>query len=247
MAFTSTQLAAGVALLIVIVGCLHALRSSGPTPRRSHQVRRTVGERSSLFAVEAPSEIFAERRSARPGSRWLIILVLIGLLLVGWLVWPLLSRGTPTSVVSPTPQTVCTPAFIERILKQADSPAQGQGVGEAMYRRGAQYRIDPCLSLAFFHHESSYGQKGIAYTTHSIGNIRCVPGWPRCINGFKFYLTWVASVDDWFKLIDAYRADGLDTLPKIIHRYAPSSDGNNEAAYVQAVQADLARWKGENK
>lgn len=143
------------------------------------------------------------------------------------------------------PPTV-TAAFIDRVLAHAHSPAVG--LGTVMYTLGVKYGIDPVYPLAFFHHESGYGEQGMAATTHSIGNIRCTVGY-SCdpSGGYRAYATYAASVEDWYLLMrNVYLPRGLDTVEKIIPVYAPNADHNNEGAYVASVNSDVARWrKGE--
>lgn len=131
---------------------------------------------------------------------------------------------------------------IDTILTNAGSPAAGSGAQFVL--DSAQYNIDSAVALAFFHHESSYGTAGAATQTHSIGNINCTPGY-SCIGRFRAYSSWDAGIDDWFKLISgpAYVGSGLTTLSQIIPKYAPASDGNSEASYIQSVQADVQSWR----
>ena len=44
------------------------------------------------------------------------------------------------------------------------------------YDLGVHYGIDPAYALGFFVVESACGTRGVARTTHSLGNIRCTPG-----------------------------------------------------------------------
>lgn len=140
-----------------------------------------------------------------------------------------------------------TPARIETILRQYNSPALGSG--QAMYDLGLRYGIDPAFALAFFIHESSAGTQGVAVNTKSIGNIRCTPGY-QCLqtsgNGsFRKYVSWEAGIEDWYKLIkELYIGKwGLKTLGQIIPVYAPSADKNNPASYIQHVAQLVEGWK----
>ncbi len=145
---------------------------------------------------------------------------------------------TTSSIVGPP---TITADFIDRVLRDAHSPAVG--IGNAMYRLGMQYGIDPAFPLAFFHHESTYGKAGWAVTNHSIGNIRCTAGY-ACNGGYRFYSTWEAGVADWYLLISTvYLPQGLNTIEKIIPVYAPSADNNNEAAYIGSVLSDMAAFR----
>lgn len=147
---------------------------------------------------------------------------------------------TGSGYVVETP-TIST-SHIEQILAQAHSPARG--LGTALDRLGSQHHINPAYALAFFHHESRYGVAGVATVTHSIGNIRCTPGWPSCFKGYRSYANWVDGTSDWYNLIThRYVEQGLDTVKKIVPVYAPSSDSNDVDAYIHDVLDDVARWK----
>ncbi|GHO74601.1 hypothetical protein KSD_23720 [Ktedonobacter sp. SOSP1-85] len=131
------------------------------------------------------------------------------------------TSNTPTSDTITGPPTISA-AFIDRVLAVAGSPAQG--IGQTMYDQGVTYGIDPVFALAFFHHESTFGLRGVAVVTLSIGNIRCTEGW-RCdpSGGYRAYSSWRAGVADWYALMKTvYIADGRTTVTTIIPKYAPS-------------------------
>jgi hypothetical protein len=73
-------------------------------------------------------------------------------------------------------------AQIDAILAQYHSPAGG--LGPVLYDLGVQYGIDPAFAVAFFVVESAAGTRGVARTTHSLGNIRCTPGY-ACLDGYR--------------------------------------------------------------
>lgn len=131
---------------------------------------------------------------------------------------------------------------IDSILLNAGSPAAG--LGNVFTLDSAEYNIDDAVALAFFHHESSFGLYGAAARTHSLGNIICTPGY-SCIGRFRSYPSWEEGITDWYKLMSssAYVGGGLTTLSQIIPKYAPASDGNSEASYIQSVQSDVQSWK----
>jgi hypothetical protein len=135
-------------------------------------------------------------------------------------------------------------AFIDKVLAGAGSKATG--TGQALYDGGVKYGIDPVYALAFFQHESTFGTTGVARATLSLGNIRCSEGY-QCIEGFRAYSSWVAGYLDWYKLIrDLYISQWhLSTVEQIIPKYAPSSDGNDVAGYISAVEKDVAAWRSE--
>jgi hypothetical protein len=147
------------------------------------------------------------------------------------------------------PPTV-TAAFIDQVLAQAGSPAAGSGA--ALYSLGVTYGIDPIYALAFFHHESTYGTTGEATITRSLGNERCIPDRP-CIDqkagGYALMRSWLDGYDRWYSLIvNLYiKQWHLTTVEQIIPKYAPSSDGNNEQAYISAVEQDVVTWRAESQ
>ncbi len=140
-----------------------------------------------------------------------------------------------------------TPAGIDVVLRQYNSPAAGSG--QAFYDLGVRYGINPAYALAFFIHESSAGTQGVAAATKSIGNIRCTAGYD-CYgtqgNGsFRRYASWEAGAEDWYKLIKDLYIDkwNLKTLEQIIPVYAPSADRNNPAQYIQQVARLVDSWQ----
>lgn len=155
-------------------------------------------------------------------------------------------NGTTSQIPATGPSIVGGPSLsaskIDQILTNAGSPAAG--TGSTFVYDSAQYNIDDSVALAFFKHESSFGLKGAAVDTHSIGNINCTPGY-TCIGRFRAYSSWDAGIDDWYKLMSssAYVGGGLVTVSQIIPKYAPNSDNNNESAYIQAVQSDVQTWR----
>jgi hypothetical protein len=128
------------------------------------------------------------------------------------------------------------------VLFTYHSPAAGQG--HALYVDGVRYGIDPVFALAFFMHESSFGTAGVARVTHSLGNIRCTPGYPSCYEGYRAYATWQEGFLDWYQLIRNVYVNrwGLTTVDQIIPVYAPASE-NDVAAYIAAVKQAVDTWR----
>jgi len=232
-----------------------ALVSTGPVSLPTQTVRGI----SQAEAYEHLTHSFYQPRLAmyRPGgsSRRRVKtspLVLLFLVLVGSLVLMtnLFSATTitaqTTAVVAARPgdyspigaATISRTTF-KAFLAELHSPAipEADSIYSAIVSQGA----DPALALAFFEHESSGGNAGVASFTKSIGNIRCTPGY-ACYdslgNGsFRKYASWTAGATDWVRLLKYYRdGRGLTTLEQIIPVYAPAADNNNEAAYVLAVK-----------
>jgi len=132
--------------------------------------------------------------------------------------------------------------FINRVLDHYHSPAAGKG--QALHDYGVKYHIDPVYALAFFRHESTFGTKGVATVTRSLGNIRARSGQEQ-YHGYRVYHTWEEGFEDWYRLIaNQYIAKwGLYTVSQIIPVYAPASDNNNEAAYIQAIEEAVDTWR----
>jgi Mannosyl-glycoprotein endo-beta-N-acetylglucosaminidase len=141
-------------------------------------------------------------------------------------------RGTPTLAAG----------FVNRVLAAAHSPAQG--TGQALYDLSKQYGIDDAYALAFFAHESQFGTTGMARLTHSLGNIRCSAGY-QCTSGYRAYNGWVAGEADWYQLIRTLYINTwhLTTVEQIIPVYAPTSDGNDVAGYIAAVEQAVSHWQ----
>ena len=137
-------------------------------------------------------------------------------------------------------------AFIDRVLAAAQSPAAG--TGQTFYQLSIQYGIDDVWPLSFFHHESDYGKTGEATVTHSIGNSRCIATRP-CIDqnrgGYAQMWSWTDGIVQWYTLIGTLYINqwGRSTVEQIIPRYAPSSDGNDEQGYIDALVNDAAAYR----
>jgi hypothetical protein len=152
--------------------------------------------------------------------------------------------------------------FINQVLASYNSPAQGKG--QALYELGVQDGIDPAFALAFFFHESTLGTSGEATTTHSLGNLRCIPN-TACINTagqtclpgdscYAGFPTWEAGFQAWYILIKQGYIQGninqvigrnacpCTTISQIIPVYAPTSDNNDEQAYISSLQHSLDVW-----
>jgi hypothetical protein len=155
-----------------------------------------------------------------------------------------------------------TASFINQVLAHYGSPAQGNG--QALYDLGQKYDIDPVYALAFFFHESHFGTTGMAQITHSLGNSRCVQD-ADCVNTsggacqqgqscYASYGGWEEGFEKWYIQMIAYENGALKyylskqwipltTVQMIIPTYAPSSDNNNEAAYIAAILQAVKTWR----
>lgn len=136
--------------------------------------------------------------------------------------------------------------FINQVLASYHSPTAG--MGQDLYNLGMKYGIDPVYALAFFMHESLFGTTGEARVTLSLGNERCIPDRP-CIDqnrgGYAKMNSWQDGFEQWYKLIrNLYVAQwGRVTVDQIIPKYAPNSDGNNEAAYIATIKHTVDTWR----
>lgn len=158
---------------------------------------------------------------------------------------PIPTNKGPYSVVGPNSLSV---AFMNKVLAYYHSPAAGKA--QALWDDGVKYGLDSAYALAFFMHESSFGTTGVARVTLSLSNMRCVPEY-RCYNvsgndgGYSAFDTWEQGFEAWFKLIrNLYVAYwGRVTIDQIIPKYAPSSDNNNEAAYIASLEHIIDTWR----
>jgi hypothetical protein len=152
---------------------------------------------------------------------------------------PLSQRASSYSVLGPP---TVSAAFINQVLASYQSPAAGKG--QALFDDGVTYGVDPVFALAFFMHESSFGRTGVARFTLSLGNLRCIPVY-SCIAGFSAFPTWEAGFVAWYSLIRKVYVDTrrLSTVEQIIPTYAPASDHNNVAGYINAVERAVDTWR----
>lgn len=136
------------------------------------------------------------------------------------------------------------------MLRDAQSPAAEWG--NELWTVCQFEGIDPAVALAFFRHESTFGKAGICkdYDTKNWGNVRSPEDpaagaiIPTRGGPFAKYSSWQLGLVDWCRRLKGpkYAGEGRMTVETIIPKYAPSSDNNNEQAYVNAVKADVAKW-----
>ena len=169
---------------------------------------------------------------------YIAVAIVIAGMLVSWWIANLNQSRAYTVVGQPS----ISADFINRVLDSYHSPARGKG--QALYDYGVKYGIDPAYALAFFMHESSFGTTGVARVTRSLGNIRVSAGYQN-YQGYRLYHTWEEGFEDWYKLIaDQYIEQwGLTTVDQIVPVYAPSSDNNDVAAYIQAIKTAVDTWR----
>jgi hypothetical protein len=134
---------------------------------------------------------------------------------------------------------------IQAILQSYNSPAVGY---EYAFIQGSEkYGIDSAYVLAMFIHESTAGTRGVAVTTHSVGNIKATDG--NSFEGFQRYNDWAEGTLAHFELLAHYRDKlGDKTLADAITRWAPprNSDGsfeNDTSGYIAEAEAMVAGWR----
>ncbi len=141
----------------------------------------------------------------------------------------------------PGSPTIAT-SFINRVLAAYHSPASG--LGQTLYDDGLHFGIDPVYALAFFLHEDSFGTTGWGAVNRSLGNTRCSAGY-ACQGGYRAYTSWQAGFWDWYHLLRVLYLDQwhLTTVAAIVPVYAPSSDHNNVAGYISAIEQAVDAWR----
>lgn len=179
-------------------------------------------------------------------TRTKLILSLAAVVMIAAAIAVLLSSFIAYASPAPSYRVLGQPSvsasFINRVLVTYHSPAAGKG--QALYRDGVRYGIDPVFALAFFLHESRFGTLGVARVTHSLGDIRCTHGYPSCYKGYRAYRSWEDGFLDWYRLIRHIYVNrwGLTTADRILPVYAPASE-NNVGAYFAAVKHAVDTWR----
>ncbi|HLZ63859.1 MAG TPA: glucosaminidase domain-containing protein [Ktedonosporobacter sp.] len=153
-----------------------------------------------------------------------------------------LSPASPLNAYNVVGQPTIGVQFINSVLAYYGSPASGKG--QALYDDGIRSGINPAYALAFFLEESTFGTRGVAIVTHSLGNIRANPGEPE-YQGYRSYASWEEGFADWYQLI-ARQYIGvrrLSTVDQIIPIYAPATDHNDVGQYIFTVKSAIVRWQ----
>jgi hypothetical protein len=180
------------------------------------------------------------RKSQLPGHWLVLALAALAVAALLWLFFDpvaLEEEGRYAVVGQPS----VSADFIDQVLTAYNSPAAGKG--QALYADGITYHIDPVYALAFFLEESRFGTAGVARFTHSLGNIRALPG-QAGYAGYRRYASWEEGFSDWYRLIaNEYVARGLVTIDQIVPIYAPAADGNDVAAYVRTIKLAVDTWR----
>jgi hypothetical protein len=173
--------------------------------------------------------------------RWLLGVCVLLLLFFWWVVSPPGQGAASYTVLGPP---TISAAFINQVLSAYHSPAQGRG--QALYADGVKSGIDPVYALAFFRHESAFGTTGEVRL--SLGNERCIPDRP-CVDqdqgGYAQMESWEDGFRHWYALILHLYVEQwhLTTVEQIIPKYAPGTDGNDETAYIVAIEHAVDVWR----
>jgi N-acetylmuramoyl-L-alanine amidase len=162
----------------------------------------------------------------------------------------MLSVDRNTVVIGVKPRI--SPTTFEAVLKAANSPAAGDS--DAIYAAIVGEGADPAFALAFFKHESQFGQFGVChdYETKSIGNTRTsrigvktfvmVQGKGQYVK----YPDWQTGARDAiYRLTDPdfdYAKACAKTIGQILPIWAPKSDSNSPEAYINSVVASMNSW-----
>lgn len=168
------------------------------------------------------------------------------------------SLFTPVATPTPAPADGLTiqhaprisPAIFARVLSDRTSPCAP--IAQECYDICIHNSIDPAVALAFFGHESEFGTKGAATLTNSWGNVRKAVDPTRVVGridrGFDIFRSWQDSLQDWCERLNGptYAGMGLTTVEGVLPKYAPTSDGNNERAYIDHVRKLVAAWEKES-
>ncbi|GIV96235.1 MAG: hypothetical protein KatS3mg057_0892 [Herpetosiphonaceae bacterium] len=152
-----------------------------------------------------------------------------------------------------------SPQQFARVLQRGThlGPSPAAPLAFELYHIITGYGLDPAVALAFFAHESQYGNDGVCkeYDTRNWGNVRTAVDQRRVVGvahtpygDFVRFGSWQDGLRDWCeRILHRYIEQwGLDTVEKAIPRYAPSSDGNNEQRYIHHVNELVARWQAED-
>jgi hypothetical protein len=133
---------------------------------------------------------------------------------------------------------------IRAALRQVGSPAlhasyaDGKDVAEYIWDAGRVLDVDPAVVIAVFWHESKFGTRGVARLTHSVGNIRPLPG-QSALDGYRLYHSWQEGIDDCYRLLLSYARHGAATITVAIPVWAPPVDHNDVAAYIASVRSTM--------
>lgn len=153
-----------------------------------------------------------------------------------------LLSGPPATGSSVVGSPTISASFIDTLLCHYQSPACG--TGSSLYSQGQLSNVDPAFALAIFWNESGFGRAGMAASTRSLGNLRCIPS-AACWNGYAAFSSWEDGYKSFYALISGpvYEGSGRNTVESIIPVYAPSGDGNSPSHYIGVVESAMGMWR----
>lgn len=142
-------------------------------------------------------------------------------------------------------------------LKTTNSPALS--AGHAVYQYCVKRGVSPSFIIAMFNRESGMGKAGTATITHSWGNtrlpthggvtpVRMTTAGEARSGQFPVFKDWIdGGIATVARFVDYAPYQGKTTVKEIIPTWAPNSDGNDSAAYVRGVLAQMAAWRAQDK
>jgi hypothetical protein len=146
-------------------------------------------------------------------------------------------------------------AVLQRGTGQGPSPAAP--LAHDLYGIILEYGLDPAIALGFFACDSQLGHApvcreydtrswGVAHTAYDMRRVLDVIHTPA--GDVVRYASWHEGLRDWCERLLQRYVDrwGLDTVEKVVTRYAPSEDGRLEQRYVQHIHQLLSRWQAED-
>jgi hypothetical protein len=164
---------------------------------------------------------------------------------------------TRDTVVVKVPPRISAAKF-QQVLEAANSPALSEA--SAIYDVIIENGVDPAFMLAVFKHESQFATDPksmvVLHSTKNWGNTRSSRVGVKTIapterGNFVSYGTWAQGADDaTYRLIDPefeYARAGATTIGEIIPIWAPGSDGNDPAGYINTVISLMNQWIGSNE
>lgn len=167
---------------------------------------------------------------------------------------PSIDRNTVVVDVDP----LLTLQAFQNVLEAAGSPAAPDA--KDCYFAVLKEGVEPAFALAIFKVESNYGADPnsivVKFNTHNPGNTRSSTIGPMPLittdrGVFVKFDKWARGFQDLAHRLVAkdyvYAQEGRKTIAGIIERFAPATDQNNPAGYIQTVINLMNSWIGNNE
>ncbi len=106
-------------------------------------------------------------------------------------------------------------------------------------------RVNPLLVLLMYKQESSYGTKGVARVTKSIGNERGI-GPAGSYSGFAAYHNVNEALNATIKNMKRLISLGYNSIGKLINKWAPSTE-NNTTGYINSLITGIHEQVNEGR